>query len=116
MLEHIPDILVHMTRISRLKSIKQNGLVPGSKRNSIDGTIRGIYLALEDILDCDATGEFNFSDKVILHIDVTSIKHLLKPDPEWRPDEKDNPNHLEDDMCWYIEQTIPPSLIVKAVF
>ena len=118
MLDHIPNILVHMTHVSRVKSIMKNGLVVGSPRYSTEGEIRGLYLARENILDCDATAEFSNikNDMATFYIDVSSIKHLLKPDPSWRSCDNDNPQHFEDDLAWYITQNISKDLIVKIVF
>lgn len=112
-LNHIPNVCVHLTTKDRVQSILKHGLILKSPRNTTEGVSRGVYLAasadalLEDCMDTFST------DMVTLLVDVTSIKHKLKPDPEWRQYQNSNPLHCVDDIAWYSEESISPSLITQ---
>lgn len=109
-LEHIPNVLVHLTTADRVESILKNGLILGSKRNSESGEIKGIYFAVDmDVLAMDAMESFD--NMVVLKVDVSEIKHLLLPDPEWRSSDHDNPMHCEDDIAWYIDKSVDAKYI-----
>lgn len=117
-MQHIPDVLVHVTHKDRVASILRDGLLPDQERSTTHGDVTGrVYLALDrDVLTDDTHNAafFNGPDAVVLHVNVSAYKHLLVPDPEWRSYDHHEPCHREDDLCWYIEWAIPPELISVA--
>lgn len=115
----IPDFVFHSTPRSRLDSIMANGLVPRSPRHSKEGKSKGIYFIREaDYLQMDCMEKSNHfaNDEIVyLKVDIREVKHLLKPDPEWRPyvNLQDDPRLMVDDIAWYIKKVVPPACIVN---
>lgn len=114
-LNHIPDICVHLTTLDRVESILKNGLIPGSLRNTENGVSHGVYLAKSlEILQMDCMDDFSNKALIALQVDVTSFKHKLIPDPEWRSTVslKKDPRHMAEDLAWYSTFIIEPRFIV----
>lgn len=109
-LEHIPNTCYHVTSRDRVDSILNEGLIPGSKRNTKFGKSRGVYFITDPLLLCDDAMD-SFEDGVVLEVDVSSFKHLLRPDPEWRSSENGNPMHCEEDFAWYAKFVIDAKYI-----
>lgn len=109
-LEHIPNMLFHITPASRVESILKSGLLMGSERSSQAGSIKGIYLIADPNYLADDAMD-NFANGVVLEVDVSSFKSKLKPDPEWRSSDNDNPMHAEEDIAWYADFNIDPKFI-----
>ena len=113
-LNHIPDICVHLTPLDRVESILKNGLIPGCMRNTENGVSRGIYLAKSlEILQMDCMDDFSNKSLIALQVDVTSFKHRLIPDPEWRSTVsfKKDLRHMTEDLAWYATFIIEPRFI-----
>lgn len=109
-LEHIPDFCYHFTPCDRVSSILKHGLLQGSPRTSKEGTPRGVYLIADPSFLLD-DGMDDFSDGVILKVDISSFKLKLRPDPEWRSSDHDDPLHSVDDIAWFVDFNIDPYFI-----
>ena len=114
-MDHIPDVLVHVTHADRVASILAEGLVPNKCRTTTGGEVDGrVFLALDaDVLTDDTeNGDFfRSTDAVVLFVDVSTFKDRLRPDPEWRSYDHHDPEHHDDDLCWYVEGSIAPQFI-----
>lgn len=113
--KHIPDVLVHVTHKDRLAAVLAEGLVPNKQRSTEGGVVSDrVFLAIDtDILQDDTINAafFKSPDAVTLLVDVSTFKHLLKPDPEWRSYDNHDPEHHDDDLCWFVEGTIAPEFL-----
>jgi hypothetical protein len=113
MTDRIPDVLVHLTPTMRVPDILCEGLRVNMPRTSTGKKPKAaVYLALHaDILRDDCEDGVAYATMTTLYVDVSTFKHLLKPDGEWRPEDHNNPEHLFGDMAWYIEQDIAPEFV-----
>lgn len=117
-MKSIPTTLVHVTHKKNVEAILKHGLMPNKTRTTAGGAPEGrVYLALDaDVLTDDTSDGRFFSgpDAVVLNVDTTTLRDRLRPDPEWRSEDHHNPEHFDDDMCWYVEGSICPTLVSVA--
>lgn len=115
LMDHIPDVLVHVTHRDNVDAILRDGLLPNMPRSTDGGEVAGrVFLALDaDVLTDDTLNAafFKGPDAVVLEVDVSLFKSTLRPDPEWRSYDNDDPAHRPDDVCWYVEGHIAPMFI-----